>query len=142
MKADATLPWKTAGIFVLGFLRFASASEPAVYTNHFLVEFHKGGEAEAKQLAAEYGFNGVRKVRSSLFSQPSRLLIVHDGCRNPQAKLAGSVHVSLGHRQGFRQEFWETLHLECLLAIQMLQLGVLSTAFWGMDCLHVCTPRD
>lgn len=82
-----TVPWcKTAGLFLLGFLRFASASQKAIYTNHFFVEFHKAGEAEAKQLAAEYGFNGVRKVRSPILlsfflslslSSPDHL-VLHD----------------------------------------------------------------
>lgn len=40
---------------------FASAERP-VFTNHFLVELHKDGEEEARQVAAEHGF-GVRKVR-------------------------------------------------------------------------------
>ncbi|KAJ8794434.1 hypothetical protein J1605_003201 [Eschrichtius robustus] len=39
---------------------FASAERP-VFTNHFLVELHKGGEEEARQVAAEHGF-GVRKL--------------------------------------------------------------------------------
>lgn len=73
MKTGTVPCCKTAGLFLLGFLRFASASQKAIYTNHFFVEFHKAGEAEAKQLAAEYGFNGVRKVRSP-FSSPSSFL--------------------------------------------------------------------
>ncbi|KAJ1076540.1 hypothetical protein K5549_008239 [Capra hircus] len=39
---------------------FASAERP-VFTNHFLVELHRGGEEEARQVAAEHGF-GVRKL--------------------------------------------------------------------------------
>ncbi|XP_048362398.1 neuroendocrine convertase 2 [Sphaerodactylus townsendi] len=62
MKADPVPSGKTAGLFFLGLLCLALASERAVYTNHFLVEIHKGAEAEAKQLAAEYGFSGVRKL--------------------------------------------------------------------------------
>ncbi|XP_013913556.1 PREDICTED: neuroendocrine convertase 2 [Thamnophis sirtalis] len=62
MKTGTVPCCKTAGLFLLGFLRFASASQRAIYTNHFFVEFHKAGEAEAKQLAAEYGFNGVKKL--------------------------------------------------------------------------------
>uniref|UniRef100_A0A674HQF0 Neuroendocrine convertase 2 n=1 Tax=Taeniopygia guttata TaxID=59729 RepID=A0A674HQF0_TAEGU len=34
----------------------------AVYTNHFLVELHDGGQAEAERVAAEHGFAGVRKL--------------------------------------------------------------------------------
>uniref|UniRef100_A0A8D0BCW7 Neuroendocrine convertase 2 n=1 Tax=Salvator merianae TaxID=96440 RepID=A0A8D0BCW7_SALMN len=62
MKAGAVPHWTAATLFLMGLLRFASASERPSYTNHFFVEFHKGGDADAKQLAAEYGFNGVRKL--------------------------------------------------------------------------------
>uniref|UniRef100_G1K8P0 Neuroendocrine convertase 2 n=1 Tax=Anolis carolinensis TaxID=28377 RepID=G1K8P0_ANOCA len=62
MKADPVPRWKAGGLFLVGLLALASASDPAVYTNHFLVEFHHGGEAEAAQVAAAYGFHGVRKL--------------------------------------------------------------------------------
>lgn len=65
MKGGRLTPWTVAGLFWLGLLLLASA-EIAVYTNHFWVELHRGGEPEAKQLAAEYGFSGVRKVRAAL----------------------------------------------------------------------------
>ncbi|XP_050827935.1 neuroendocrine convertase 2 isoform X3 [Serinus canaria] len=34
----------------------------AVYSNHFLVELHDGGQAEAERVAEEHGFGGVRKL--------------------------------------------------------------------------------
>uniref|UniRef100_A0A674J745 Neuroendocrine convertase 2 n=1 Tax=Terrapene triunguis TaxID=2587831 RepID=A0A674J745_9SAUR len=61
MKGGCITPGTIAGLFCPGLLLLASA-EIAVYTNHFLVELHRGGEPEAKQLAAEYGFSGVRKL--------------------------------------------------------------------------------
>uniref|UniRef100_A0A674JCD5 Neuroendocrine convertase 2 n=1 Tax=Terrapene triunguis TaxID=2587831 RepID=A0A674JCD5_9SAUR len=65
MKGGCITPGTIAGLFCPGLLLLASA-EIAVYTNHFLVELHRGGEPEAKQLAAEYGFSGVRKVRKAV----------------------------------------------------------------------------
>ncbi|XP_018777490.2 neuroendocrine convertase 2 isoform X2 [Serinus canaria] len=38
----------------------------AVYSNHFLVELHDGGQAEAERVAEEHGFGGVRKVRKAV----------------------------------------------------------------------------
>lgn len=50
-------------LFLLLFLLFLGApARGAVYTNHFLVELHGGGQAEAERVAAEHGFGGVRKV--------------------------------------------------------------------------------
>uniref|UniRef100_A0A8B9ZFN4 Neuroendocrine convertase 2 n=1 Tax=Anas platyrhynchos TaxID=8839 RepID=A0A8B9ZFN4_ANAPL len=43
-------------------LFLGSPTRAAVYTNHFLVELHAGGQAEAERLAAEHGFGGVRKL--------------------------------------------------------------------------------
>lgn len=111
MKAGAPLPWKTASILILGFLGLASAS---IYTNHFLVEFHKGGEADAQKLAAEYGFHGVRKVRSSLSffltKALPRSLFVHDDCRIPPGKVSQiHVHVFSSPSKIWGQEFSETL---------------------------------
>lgn len=57
--------WKAAAGLLFCVMVFASAERP-VFTNHFLVELHKGGEEEARQVAAEYGF-GVRKVRAFAF---------------------------------------------------------------------------
>lgn len=54
---------------------FASAERP-VFTNHFLVELHKDGEEEARQVAAEHGF-GVRKVR--FFFSPCISHVVSSG---------------------------------------------------------------
>jgi proprotein convertase subtilisin/kexin type 2 len=60
MEGGCGSQWKAAG-FLFCVMVFASAERP-VFTNHFLVELHKDGEEEARQVAAEHGF-GVRKVR-------------------------------------------------------------------------------
>lgn len=64
MKGGCVSQWKVAAGLLFCVMVFASAKRP-VFTNHFLVELHKGGEEEARQVAAEHGF-GVRKVRSPL----------------------------------------------------------------------------
>ncbi|XP_054052233.1 neuroendocrine convertase 2 isoform X2 [Rissa tridactyla] len=52
---------------LLFFLLFLGAPAlGAVYTNHFLVELHGGGQAEAERVAAEHGFGGVRKVKKAV----------------------------------------------------------------------------
>lgn len=61
MKGGRVSQWKAAAGLVACVLVFVSAERP-VFTNHFLVELHKGGDEEARQVAAEHGF-GVRKVR-------------------------------------------------------------------------------
>uniref|UniRef100_A0A6I8PEE0 Neuroendocrine convertase 2 n=1 Tax=Ornithorhynchus anatinus TaxID=9258 RepID=A0A6I8PEE0_ORNAN len=65
MKGGCVKPRKTCGLLLLCALIFASAERP-VFTNHFLIELHKGGEAEARRVAAEHGFSGVRKVKMAL----------------------------------------------------------------------------
>uniref|UniRef100_A0A8I4A1Y4 Neuroendocrine convertase 2 n=1 Tax=Callithrix jacchus TaxID=9483 RepID=A0A8I4A1Y4_CALJA len=60
MKGGCVSQWKAAAGFLFCVMVFASAELP-VFTNHFLVELHKGGEEEARQVAAEHGF-GVRKL--------------------------------------------------------------------------------
>uniref|UniRef100_A0A2K6JVH1 Neuroendocrine convertase 2 n=1 Tax=Rhinopithecus bieti TaxID=61621 RepID=A0A2K6JVH1_RHIBE len=60
MKGGCVSQWKAAAGFLFCVMVFASAERP-VFTNHFLVELHKGGEDEARQVAAEHGF-GVRKL--------------------------------------------------------------------------------
>uniref|UniRef100_A0A2I3RLF1 Neuroendocrine convertase 2 n=1 Tax=Pan troglodytes TaxID=9598 RepID=A0A2I3RLF1_PANTR len=60
MKGGCVFQWKAAAGFLFCVMVFASAERP-VFTNHFLVELHKGGEDEARQVAAEHGF-GVRKL--------------------------------------------------------------------------------
>ncbi|NWZ07850.1 NEC2 convertase, partial [Agelaius phoeniceus] len=47
-------------LFLLHF--FGPPARGAVYSNHFLVELHDGGQAEAERVAAEHGFGGVRKL--------------------------------------------------------------------------------
>ncbi|XP_031360079.1 neuroendocrine convertase 2 [Lonchura striata] len=47
-------------LFLLHFL--GAPARGAVYTNHFLVELHDGGQAEAERVAAEHGFAGARKL--------------------------------------------------------------------------------
>lgn len=64
MKGGCVFQWKAAAGLLFCVMVFASADRP-VFTNHFLVELHKGGEEEARQVAAEHGF-GVRKVRPLL----------------------------------------------------------------------------
>lgn len=64
MKGGCVSQWKAASGLLFCVMVFASAERP-VFTNHFLVELHKGGEEEARQVAAEHGF-GVRKVRPPL----------------------------------------------------------------------------
>ncbi|EDL28428.1 proprotein convertase subtilisin/kexin type 2, isoform CRA_a [Mus musculus] len=59
MEGGCGSQWKAAG-FLFCVMVFASAERP-VFTNHFLVELHKDGEEEARQVAAEHGF-GVRKL--------------------------------------------------------------------------------
>ncbi|XP_032910140.1 neuroendocrine convertase 2 [Catharus ustulatus] len=50
-------------LLLLLLLHFLGApARGAVYTNHFLVELHGGGPAEAERVAAEHGFVGVRKL--------------------------------------------------------------------------------
>ncbi|MEE6474486.1 hypothetical protein FKM82_010398 [Ascaphus truei] len=61
MKEGFITEWMIAGLLLLCVNFFASA-ERAILTNHFLVDLHKGSEEEAKQLAAEYGFSGARKL--------------------------------------------------------------------------------
>ncbi|KAF7477425.1 hypothetical protein GHT09_011501 [Marmota monax] len=61
MKGGCGSQWKAAAGLLFCVMVFASAEKP-VFTNHFLVELHKGGEEEARQVAAEHGF-GVRKVK-------------------------------------------------------------------------------
>nr|XP_045050874.2 neuroendocrine convertase 2 isoform X2 [Desmodus rotundus] len=60
MKGGCVSQWKVAAGLLFCVMVFASAKRP-VFTNHFLVELHKGGEEEARQVAAEHGF-GVRKL--------------------------------------------------------------------------------
>nr|XP_031530281.1 neuroendocrine convertase 2 [Vicugna pacos] len=60
MKGGCVSQWKAAAGLLFCVMVFASA-ERRVFTNHFLVELHKGGEEEARQVAAEHGF-GVRKL--------------------------------------------------------------------------------
>ncbi|XP_029773457.1 neuroendocrine convertase 2 isoform X2 [Suricata suricatta] len=60
MKGGCVSQWKAAAGLLFCVMVFASAERP-VFTNHFLVELHKGGEEEARQVAAEHGF-GVRKL--------------------------------------------------------------------------------
>ncbi|XP_054985801.1 neuroendocrine convertase 2 isoform X2 [Sorex araneus] len=60
MKGGRVSQWKAAAGLLVCVMIFASAERP-VFTNHFLVELHKGGEEEARQVAAEHGF-GVRKL--------------------------------------------------------------------------------
>uniref|UniRef100_A0A5F9DRZ7 Neuroendocrine convertase 2 n=1 Tax=Oryctolagus cuniculus TaxID=9986 RepID=A0A5F9DRZ7_RABIT len=60
MQGGSISRWQAAAGLLLCATVFAS-SERAVFTNHFLVELHKGGEEEARQVAAEHGF-GVRKL--------------------------------------------------------------------------------
>ncbi|KAF6088872.1 proprotein convertase subtilisin/kexin type 2 [Phyllostomus discolor] len=60
MKGGCVSQWKVAAGLLFCVMVFASAKRP-VFTNHFLVELHKGGEEEARQVAAEHGF-GVRKI--------------------------------------------------------------------------------
>ncbi|XP_012667860.1 neuroendocrine convertase 2 [Otolemur garnettii] len=60
MKGGCVSQWKAAAGLLFCAMVFASAERP-VFTNHFLVELHKGGEEEARQVAAEHGF-GVRKL--------------------------------------------------------------------------------
>ncbi|XP_031227946.1 neuroendocrine convertase 2 isoform X2 [Mastomys coucha] len=59
MEGGCGSQWKAAGLLFCVMV-FASAERP-VFTNHFLVELHKDGEEEARQVAAEHGF-GVRKL--------------------------------------------------------------------------------
>ncbi|KAF6284668.1 proprotein convertase subtilisin/kexin type 2 [Rhinolophus ferrumequinum] len=60
MKGGCVSQWKAASGLLFCVMVFACAERP-VFTNHFLVELHKGGEEEARQVAAEHGF-GVRKL--------------------------------------------------------------------------------
>nr|KAF6330685.1 proprotein convertase subtilisin/kexin type 2 [Myotis myotis] len=60
MKGGCASQWKAAAGLLFCVMVFASAKRP-VFTNNFLVELHKGGEEEARQVAAEHGF-GVRKL--------------------------------------------------------------------------------
>ncbi|XP_004686996.1 PREDICTED: neuroendocrine convertase 2 [Condylura cristata] len=60
MKGVCVSHCKASAWLLFCVMVFASA-ERAVFTNHFLVELHKGGEEEARQVAAEHGF-GVRKL--------------------------------------------------------------------------------
>ncbi|XP_073930381.1 neuroendocrine convertase 2 isoform X2 [Castor canadensis] len=60
MKGGCGSQWKAAAGLLFCVTVFASAERP-VFTNHFLVELHKGGEEEARQVAAEHSF-GVRKL--------------------------------------------------------------------------------
>ncbi|XP_041526305.1 neuroendocrine convertase 2 isoform X2 [Microtus oregoni] len=59
MEGGCGSQWKAAGLLFCVMV-FASAERP-VFTNHFLVELHKDGEEEARQVAADHGF-GVRKL--------------------------------------------------------------------------------
>ncbi|XP_063104726.1 neuroendocrine convertase 2 isoform X2 [Cavia porcellus] len=60
MKGGCGSQWPAAAGLLLCVMVSASSEGP-VFTNHFLVELHKGGEDEARQVAAEHGF-GVRKL--------------------------------------------------------------------------------
>ncbi|XP_074143913.1 neuroendocrine convertase 2 isoform X2 [Sminthopsis crassicaudata] len=61
MQGGSVSPqWKVA-VVLLCIMIFASAERP-VFTNQFLVELHTGGEEEARQVAAEHGFSGIRKL--------------------------------------------------------------------------------
>ena len=64
MRGGCISQGKAAAGLLFCVMVFASAERP-VFTNHFLVELHRGGEEEARQVAAEHGF-GVRKVSISL----------------------------------------------------------------------------
>lgn len=55
-------PLLPAALLVLLLLFLGAPARGTVYTNHFLVELHGGGQAEAERVAAEHGFGGVRKV--------------------------------------------------------------------------------
>uniref|UniRef100_A0A4W3JZQ6 Neuroendocrine convertase 2 n=1 Tax=Callorhinchus milii TaxID=7868 RepID=A0A4W3JZQ6_CALMI len=57
-SAGATL----AFLFLNAVVFTASSAEERVYTNEFLVQLQDSGEAAAKEVAAERGFTGVRKV--------------------------------------------------------------------------------
>uniref|UniRef100_A0A4W2FBV4 Neuroendocrine convertase 2 n=1 Tax=Bos indicus x Bos taurus TaxID=30522 RepID=A0A4W2FBV4_BOBOX len=60
MRGGCISQGKAAAGLLFCVMVFASAERP-VFTNHFLVELHRGGEEEARQVAAEHGF-GVRKL--------------------------------------------------------------------------------
>ncbi|KFO29032.1 Neuroendocrine convertase 2 [Fukomys damarensis] len=60
MKGGCGSQWQAAAGLLFCVMVSASAERP-IFTNHFLVELHKGGEEEARQVAAEHGF-GVRKL--------------------------------------------------------------------------------
>ncbi|KAM5304496.1 neuroendocrine convertase 2 isoform 2-T2 [Glossophaga mutica] len=60
MKGGCVSQLKVAAGLLFCVMVFSSAKRP-VFTNHFLVELHKGGEEEARQVAAAHGF-GVRKL--------------------------------------------------------------------------------
>uniref|UniRef100_A0A8C5MCN3 Neuroendocrine convertase 2 n=1 Tax=Leptobrachium leishanense TaxID=445787 RepID=A0A8C5MCN3_9ANUR len=61
MKGPVTQWMMLLGLLLLSTSISASAEGP-VLTDHFLVDFHEGGEEEARQLAAEHGFSGARKL--------------------------------------------------------------------------------
>ncbi|XP_004635662.1 neuroendocrine convertase 2 [Octodon degus] len=60
MKRGCGSRWPAAAGLLFCVMVSASSERP-VFTNHFLVELHKGGEEEARQVAVEHGF-GVRKL--------------------------------------------------------------------------------
>ncbi|GAB0187720.1 neuroendocrine convertase 2 [Grus japonensis] len=54
-------PLLRGALLLLLLLFLGAPARGVVYTNHFLVELHGGGQAEAERVAAEHGFGGVRK---------------------------------------------------------------------------------
>ncbi|ELW69950.1 Neuroendocrine convertase 2 [Tupaia chinensis] len=94
MKGGCGSQWKVASGLLFCVMVFASAERP-VFTNHFLVELHKGGEEEARQVAAEHGF-GVRK--GSLVSLQD---LVPAGVEREFGKKLG-----LGKSEGQRVVIW------------------------------------
>ncbi|XP_011369584.1 neuroendocrine convertase 2 [Pteropus vampyrus] len=92
MKGGCFSRWKAAAGLLFCIMVFASAERP-VFTNHFLVELHKGGEEEARQVAGEHGF-GVRKLpfTEGLYH------FYHDGLA--KAKRRRSLH----HRQQLERD--------------------------------------
>ncbi|EHB18809.1 Neuroendocrine convertase 2 [Heterocephalus glaber] len=62
MKGACGSRWQAAAGLLFCVMVSASAERP-IFTNHFLVELHKGGEEEARQVAGEHGF-GVRKRKN------------------------------------------------------------------------------
>ncbi|KAM7327222.1 hypothetical protein ACRRTK_013589 [Alexandromys fortis] len=69
MEGGCGSQWKAAGLLFCVMV-FASAERP-VFTNHFLVELHKDGEEEARQVAADHGFGVRKEVLSESFAMKS-----------------------------------------------------------------------